>query len=443
MAQESESGASRAAAPAIETVLRQKTREGETSFTFHPDRLDYTFIGRRGTRVERHIAWNVVPPRSQLRRNARPDLPLHRGSRWAIILLIFASVTRLSTHVSPLVLFTGYAVLLWGLTLLFSRRFRITSSVLPTGQGNIVILGDAAHDAILSRILEGRRAYLRRFAVIDRNQLLRWNLQRLRWMFEQDVIARDDFVRAQQTLLPGVREPLLRPAPDVGPDLKIEQRFCNALFAFDFKTDHLAHRRRTGLGVERAITVKYLDLREPTTAVQVGTPSQLLRSTIFGLVLIGFGYVLEMLERLPSDALAGPDGLQRGLLLLGPGIGAIALAMVAASRAMRMVYTKLPRDIMILRNRQHDAVVAEISRRRRAALKALAEPNPLLGPQEQANLLAALRREGILGDQDIPDILARAAALQKYLGLADPEPQQDRPLQSETPTPPAPRPTIH
>jgi hypothetical protein len=440
MAQESNSADKAATADA---VLRQQTQEGATSFAIHPDRLDYTFAGRQGTRVERHIAWNVVPPLAQLRRNARPDGRLNRATRW-IVLTVFAYLIWFSMRVSPLVVLTAYALLFWGLTVLFSRRFRITNSVLPTTQGNIVILGDAAHDAILSRVLEGRRSFLRRFAVIDRERSLRWNLQRLRWLFEQDAITRDEFMRAQQAMLPAVREPLLHPAPDVGADLRIDQHFFNTLFAFDFKADHFVFRRRTARGAERTVTVKYLDLKEPTTAVRVGTPSQLLRSVVFGLVLIGFGYVLEMLKRMPNTVLAGPDGLQQVLMAVGPGIAATALAIVAARRMLHMAYTKLPSDIRILRDRRHDAILAELKRRRIAALEVMAEPDPLLSPEEQANLLAALRQRGIVDERQIPDILARAAALQAHLGLAEPAPRQDAVLPGEIQPPqPSPPPTIH
>ena len=441
MAQESDTDAP-AASP--EVTLRQKTQEGETSFAFYPDRLDYTFAGRQGTRVERKIPWNVVPPPYRLWRNARPDVRLHRAARWAMIALILAFGIWFPLRASPLLVLTTYALLFAGVTVLFSRRFRIENSVLPTSQGNIVILGGAAHDAIVSRVLEGRRSFFRRFAVIDRERPLRWNLQRLRWMSEQDVIGKDEYARAQQALLPALREPLRRPMPDVGSDLKIEQHFFNTLFAFDFKADHLAHRRRTGLGVERAGTVYYVDLPEPTTAVQVGTPSQLLPTAIFVLVLIGFGYILTMFGRFPDYAFAGPEGLQRGLVVLAPGLAATGLAIAIARRVMRMVYTKLPSGIRILRDRQHDAILSELKRRRLAALKTMAEPDPLLSPAEQANLLNALRERGIVAAQQIPDILARAAALQRHLGLADPEPRDDAAMLGEQPGPPAaPRPTIH
>jgi hypothetical protein len=438
-----ESNAETPAAAAV-TTLRQKSREGETSFTFHADRLDFVFAGRQGTRIERRIPWTAVPPLSGLRRNARPDARFHRVIRISVIVLIFLFAARYAAHAGALLLAAGYTVVLCGLTLLLSRRFRIVHSILPTRDGNIVVLGDAAHDAVLTRLMDARRAYFRRFAAIDRARSVRWNLQRLRWMLEQDVIGKEEFVRAQQALLPGVRQPLLRQAAETGPDLRIDQHFFNALFSFDFRADHLAYRRRSGLGIEHALTVKYLDLQEPTTEVQVGTPSQLVPSVTFWFVIIGFGYMLEMFGRFPGWTFAGPEGLQRGLFVFAPGLAGVALAILAARRIMRMVTTKLPLDIMILRDRQHDAIFAELQRRRHAALKAMAEPDPLLPAAEQANVLAVLRERGIIDTQEVPVLIARAAALQQHLGLTDPAPGDDAAMPDEAPAPhPAPRPTIH
>jgi hypothetical protein len=109
-----------------------------------------------------------------------------------------------------------------------------------------------------------------------------------------------------------------------------------------------------------------------------------------------------------------------------------------------MIWTKLPHSIFILRDRQHDTIFEELKRRRTAALKSLAEPDPLLSAGQQANILAALRQQGIVEEQQIPDILARAAALQAHFGLAEPQPRQSMAPPGETQAPqPPPPPTIH
>jgi hypothetical protein len=433
-----------AAATAAQVTLRQRTREGETRFDLYTDRLDYAFSSRLGTRVERRIPWNVVPQISRLRRTARPDRRVNTVVRLSVIVLIFFFAAHLNVAVSPLLLVLAIAAVTWGVTMLLLRRFRIHHSILRTSQGNIVVLGDAAHDAILAQLATGRRAYFRPFAAIDDGKSTRWNLQRLRWLLESDAIGLQEFVRAQHALLPNVPQPLIRPLPDAGPDLHVEQHFCNALFAFDFHADRLAYRYRTGAGVENAFTVNYLDLQEPTTDVQVGAPSPLLPYATLWLLVIGFGYVLEMFGHFPGGYFAGTNGLERGLVVFAPGIAAVALAIFVARRLMRQVCTKLPQDIFILRNRQHDAILAELKRRRSAAFKVLAEPDPLLSPAAQANVYGALKEQGILDASEIPALLARGAALQEHLGLAEtgPEDAADAPGDAPTP-PPAPRPTIH
>jgi hypothetical protein len=429
---------------APEMTLRQRTREGTTRFDFHPDRLDYSFSSRQGTQIERRIPWNVVPSLSRLRRNARPDRRVNVAIRVAAIVLIFLLASHLKITVSPLLLISGIAVLIFGVTLVMLRHFRLQNSILPTTAGNIVILGDSAHDTVLARLRDARRAFFRRFATIDSARSTGWNLQRLRWMLEQDVITLDEYTRAQQSLLPAVTQPLLRAKPKGEENLRIEQHFCNALFGFDFRAGELAYRRRTGNGVETAMTVDYLDLPEPTTAVQVGSPSELLSYLTLWLMLIGIGYGLEMLTDFPRGYFDGPDGLGRGLLVFGPGVIAVGLAIVAARRFMRVVCTKLPQDIFILRNRQHDDIFAELKRRRITALQAKVEPDPLLSPAAQANLYALLQQQSILEASEIPPLLARHAALQEHLGLVGIESESTREPPDEMPAPQtAPRPTIH
>jgi hypothetical protein len=429
---------------APQATLRQKTREGATRFDFYPDRLDYNFSSRQGTQIERRIAWNVVPPLSRLRRNARPDRRVNVAIRVAAIVLIFLLASHLTITVSPLLLITGIAVIISGVTLVMLRHFRIQHSLLPTTAGNIVVLGDAEHDAVLARLRDARRAYFRRFATIDSARSTVWNLRRLRWMLEQDVITLEEYTRAQHSLLPATTQPLLRPKPKAEEDFRIEQRFCNALFAFDFRGDELAYRRRTGNGVETAMTVAYLDLPEPTTAVQVGSPSELLGYLTIWLMVIGIGYGLEMLTDFPRGYFDGPDGLGRGLVVFGPGLIAVVLAILVARRFMRVVCTKLPQDIFILRNRQHDDIFAALKRRWITALKAKVEPDPLLLPAEQANLYALLKERGILEASEIEPLLARHAALQEHLGLAGPQADSDEESPGEAPSPQAaPHPTIH
>src|SRR5882724_4287348 len=146
------------AATVPEAVLRQKTPLAETTFAFYPERLDYSYANSQGTRVERRIGWNFVPPSARLRRNEEPDRRVKRLLRLGIIfsILIYAALFRI--HLGPLLILTGYAIAFCLLTVLLSRHLRTRNAVLPTTQGNIVILGDAEHDAILERVLEGRRA---------------------------------------------------------------------------------------------------------------------------------------------------------------------------------------------------------------------------------------------------------------------------------------------
>jgi hypothetical protein len=300
--------------PQPDVTLKQKTREGEAVFAFRPDRLDYDFADRKGTKVHRQIPWNVVPPRFRLKGRARMNGMLIRLSRGAAMLLIFVFCAQFRLFgLAPIL--APAALVFFGLTVLFSREFRLEHAVLGTSAGNIVILGDHQRDEILEKIMQARRHFLGRFAAMDRQRTLRWNLQRLRWLTEQDVMTAEDFAKAQRTLLPGLVDTLLHRPPSM-PDRRIEQRFCNALFAFDFKPDHLA-------------------------------------------------------------------------------------------------------------------------------LEAMIEPDPLLSPEEQAGRYATLGNLGVLDAMRVPQLLARASALQAHLGLADPKPATAAAMTGEERPRESPQVTLH
>jgi hypothetical protein len=417
---------SAAAAPAPAATLTQKTAEGETSFTFHAERLDYTYADGKGTKVRREISWDVVPPHFQLKARARMNFQLARGVRIGVLLAILLAGMQLH-------LFTSYGLLpatvvgaaaVFGVMLWLSRRHRIEHSTLGTSAGNILILRDDRHDEIVDRILRGRRAFLGRHAQIDRQRPLRWNLQRLRWLTEHDVVTPEDFVQTQRMLLPGIAEPLLR-KPPATPDRRIEQHFRNALFVFDFKPDHLVYRHRTALGNEQRENYRYRDLAEPVADVQTGSRSQWQPLITLWSGIVAFGYMVDMSGRVS----AGPDLLTA----FGPAIAAFALIAFGSPRLLRVVCTKLPSGILILKDKRHDAIFAELKLRRRTMLEAMIEPDPLLSSEEQAKRYGALCNLGILDATQVPQLVARAKALQAHLGLADPAPAIHGAISGEEP----------
>jgi hypothetical protein len=413
--------ATTAVAPDRPPEFRQKSDEGETTFTFHPDRLDYAFAGRQGTKVRRQIPWSSVPSRFHLKDRAHPNNRLGRWIRVATLLLLFVVGSKIG-RIDVAVLLCAYAAALCALTIWLSRHLRLGHSLLGTKSGNILIFRGLEHDVILDRIMQGRATFFRRLATIDPERTLRWNLQRLRWLVEQEVVAPEEFATAQQAMLPALAESLLK-RPAETPDRRIEQHFFNSLFAFDFNPGHLAYRRRTALGSEYAVNLDYSDLAEPNLDVQTESPSRLVPHVILWSGIVTLGYLAAMYGSFLNSFLAGPDGMQRAPFVFAPGIAAFAISVVLARRLLRVTCTKLPSGVMILKDKHHDEVIAELRRRRRAALAALAEPDPLLSRAEQANLLASLRNLGILDAARIPNLLARAAVLQDHLGLADPEPR--------------------
>jgi len=419
-------------ASAPTTIMQQKSRGAATRFTIGPDHLDYRFEDRSGTKAERHISWNAVPSRFHLRYAAKPDARRARSIRLgSILVLILGAGSFGRAFIDPLAFCIAYVALLFGLSILLTRHFRPWFSTLRTPEGNIVILGDAQHDAIVDALMRAREAYFRRFAVIDPARSPRWNLRRLRWMLEQEVITEEEFRNAQREILPLVPQPLVKPQPSPSPALAIEQRRFNTLFAFDFQPDHLAFRQRTAVGVEHSFKLRYLNLPEPKAEVEVGSQSQLMPHVIMWSLILAFGFWMEMFRRFPRTSFAGPDCLQHALIVLGPGVVGILAATLAARHLLRIVTTKLPAELMILKDRQHDTILEELRRRRREALQALAEPDPLLTPAEQANLYAGLANLGIMAQSEIPDRMARATALQRHLGLAEPAREPEHPAPGE------------
>jgi hypothetical protein len=81
--------------------------------------------------------------------------------------------------------------------------------------------------------------------------------------------------------------------------------------------------------------------------------------------------------------------------------------------------------LLFLRNRQYDTLVAEIEKRRVAALRALADSDPLLQPEEQVQLLDELLETDVLTEEEHARAVERAE-------FAFGDPALDQPLSVET-----------
>ena len=178
-----------------------------------------------------------------------------------------------------------------------------------------------------------------------------------------------------------------------------QRRFAGEI-QLDLHAQHLTYRRTTLFGGSERFSAAYRDLREPSAFYETDHQFEL-TAVLFAWAAIGLlAWAGYMTQGQPAGYYVGGAGLRHAITDFGP-----ALIVMVALSALIPVLTRLRTarpypGILFIRDKQYENILAAIEQRRIAALRALAEPDPLLMLDEQMQMLDELRDHDVISDEE-------------------------------------------
>jgi hypothetical protein len=310
-----------------------------------------------------------------------------------LILLVYAGATSLGLVV-----------------LLLTRKMRqVAFTGIPTADLNILVLHDRNHDAIIKEIEARRIAALGGLAVPDAGISPRAYLRRLRWLAENDVLAARDVAARQKLVLPeGLEMPPASSQPETAP-LSFRQRRFGATIDIELLADRLTYRRALLFGATDSYSVAWRDLKEPSAFYDTDHQYHL-SALIFAWCAIAIlAWASGIAHGHPEDYYVGGVGLRRAISDFGPALLATAASAAIVAMLTRLRYGEPYPGVRLLRDRNYEALLTAIEKRRIATQRALANPDPALTFEEQMQVLSDLHDSELVSDEEYHRATKRAA----------------------------------
>ena len=391
-----------------DSVFVQKHRSLELRFEFHDGELTQTISDRKiGSKLVRRYELSRLPNETHIRSQV-----IATGLVRTMVLAFLISVAQIALHPGAPLFWFAFGVvamaLVWGVYRIFESRLTQRRTDIPLDGQTILILQDRNHDEILAEIRARRARRLKTYATIMPAETKRQNLLRLRTLVRMGVLGEAEYLAFQEVLLPAVGESLLRKTDRSQEDADFEQTHLGVRCRFEFRDGYVryAHSDMTG---RNSLTVWYLDLPELERLDQVPVKSPLLLLAVFTGAI--------------GVACAGLD-----LMRSAPRLGLVAYAATALlsftmlfvlSRIRRrgVRCTRIRKGFLVLHGAGHDAILSEMAKRKRAAMLAFAELDPLLPLAEQERRISMAVQAGLVSDDEARERMREAEAIQQRLDL--------------------------
>jgi hypothetical protein len=393
--------------PQSQDTFSQKRRWLSTRFFFGPKQLDYSVISKNEASLQETAGYDAIGPRASYARTIDPD----RELRWSLFVfsgLALFAVFRATEH--PWLVLGLYAAvtLVAVLGLLLTRKMRnVSYTVIPAGTFNILVLDDRRHDEIVAKLEKRRTEALTRHLDSTEGVTLRTYLKRLRWLVENGVMAPEAFLQRQHALLPDEKRSLLLENPG-GPSTRFTQRRPGVRIDITLAPAHFVYDRWTLLNGSERVRMDYRNLQQAAayeeTERQVELTGILLAWT--AAIVVAWGGWIQQSH--PANYYVGNAGLIRAITDFGPMLLFALGAAAAIPWAMQIRVARPWPGIVLIRDKQYEAIVRAIEERRVAALRMLAKSDPLLHPQEQGQILDELHAAGLLSDAEHAEAIKQA-----------------------------------
>lgn len=219
-------------------------------------------------------------------------------------------------------------------------------------------------------------------------------------------MTREEFIERQMALLPN--EKLLpESAPETEP-VTFSQRRPSTRIDLTLENSHLVYSRHSIFEGSERFVIDYSSLRDSGRYEE--TDKQIWLTLILfawtGAAVISWGSWINASH--PAGYYVGNIGLQRALVDFGPMLlGCVAAAALIPALTQLRIARPWP-GLLLLHDKQYPSIIAEIDRRRIAALRALGRPDSLLHPEEQVQVLDELLEAGALTEEEHAAAVERA-----------------------------------
>jgi hypothetical protein len=381
-----------------ELTLEQKAYRTRISYRFFDTYVEYTIIDSRGDKACFNAKYEDLPARFDYRtfEPRRPIIAVQIFTLMGLALMIILFFPKESLQNFGAAIVAGGISI--GLSLLMRRKwFRKIYTSVPTRNGKLLVLRNAAHDNILHELETRRRKALRKFAMIDALNAPYAELKRLKWLKEEGAITPAEFDKYRRALGPLGFTPLPAEAPD-GPPLTLAQDVFRFHSAFSFHDDYMAYSMNDGALTE--FKVHYKELPHPAEY-----RSFTKRDGLAGFVLcMGALLAMALMNYVANDRyFATPDGSKQALIGTLIYVPAFAALVFGARRFSRKEFTIVPHSkgaIRVLQDPQHDRILGEIQNRRHAALRAQAVIEAGSSPQVELRKFMWLKEQGAITDAE-------------------------------------------
>ena len=161
-------------------------------------------------------------------------------------------------------------------------------------------------------------------------------------------------------------------------------------------------------GIDRDFKVKYQDMVGPSQ-YRRGRSSNLPKKLAFFYLIL---FALVMVYRDPGPHY-GPEGWHWLLRSAGVFFAVLVAVGVLLHYLTHREYTVVPcrsGNVLIVRDKRHDAIVQRLQAERLKALRLLSAPDPANSPEEEAAKLKWLREEGAISEDEYQHLHAQEAA---------------------------------
>jgi hypothetical protein len=174
--------------------------------------------------------------------------------------------------------------------------------------------------------------------------------------------------------------------------------------AFRFNEHHLDY-----FGTEWDFRAKYEEIAGPSQYRRNNTSDRLTTFVFIYLMCLGMVLLLH-----PGHSPQyGMEGLRAVGTFMGIFIGVVTVICGSLYYLIHKEYTVVPTrngNLMIVRDKRHDAVLHALQAARLKSLRALAAPDPANSPKEELVKLTWLRDEGAITEDEYAHLSARIAA---------------------------------